>query len=65
MVQVHTDGLLQPDVRRQLASFGIKFPAGALPPISLREWSTWLTDSENHSVARRVDRSFSRVNRAH
>jgi Sugar-transfer associated ATP-grasp len=65
MVQVHTDGLLQPEVRRQLASFGIEFPEGTLPPISLREWSTWLTDSKNHSVARRVYQRFGRNNRAH
>jgi len=65
MVQVHTDGLLQPDVRRQLASFGIKFPEGTLPPISLREWSTWLTDSKNHAIARRVYERFGRTNRAY
>ena len=65
MVQVHTDGLLQPDVRRQLASFGIQFPEGTLPPISLREWSTWLTDSRNRPVGRRVYERFSRLIRAH
>jgi hypothetical protein len=54
MVQVHTEGLLQPDVRQQLASFGITFPESTLPPISLREWSTWLTDTRNHNVARRI-----------
>jgi Sugar-transfer associated ATP-grasp len=65
MVQVHTHGLLQPDVRRQLASFGIHFPEGTLPPISLREWSTWLTDSRNRPVGRRVYERFSRLIRAH
>jgi hypothetical protein len=65
MVQVHTNGLLQPDVRRQLASFGITFPEGRLPPISFREWSTWLADSKNHTVARRVYERLGRINRAH
>ena len=63
MVQVHTDGLLQPEVRGQLARFGIKFPEKTLPPISLREWSTWLTDSKNHAVARRVFERFGRNHR--
>jgi hypothetical protein len=66
MVQVHTDGLLQPDVRRQLAGFGITFPEHTLPPISLREWSTWLTDARNHGAARRILRrleSIARINR--
>jgi hypothetical protein len=38
MVQVHTRGLLQPDVREQLADFGLRFPERTLPPISLRRW---------------------------
>ncbi len=37
MVQVHTEGLLQPDVRRQLAGFEITFPENRFPSISLRE----------------------------
>jgi hypothetical protein len=65
MVQVHTNGLLQPDVRRQLAGFGIVFPEGKLPPISLREWSTWLTDARNQAAARRVYRWFGRLRRSH
>lgn len=65
MVQVHTDGLLQPDVRRQLAGFGITFPEHALPPISLREWSTWLTDARNYEIARRVYRRFGRNHHPH
>jgi Sugar-transfer associated ATP-grasp len=63
MVQVHTDGLLQPDVRQQLAGFGITFPEHTLPPISLREWSTWLTDSRNHGPARRIVRRFETIAR--
>jgi len=39
MVQVHTDGLLQPDVRAKLAHFGLTYPEGKLPPISVRGWS--------------------------
>jgi len=62
MVQVHTDGLLQPEVRRQLAPFGITFPVNTLPPISVREWSTWLTDTRGRSVAHRV---LGRLHRAH
>jgi hypothetical protein len=65
MVQVHTNGLLQPDVRRQLAGFGIVFPEGKLPPISLREWSTWLTDARNQAAARRVYRWVGRLRRSH
>ena len=38
MVQVHSRGLLQPDVRKQLAEFGLSFPEGGLPPISVRKW---------------------------
>ena len=49
MVQVHTRGLLQPDVRKQLAEFGLSFPEGRLPPISLRKWSE-----------RRMDKRLSR-----
>ena len=62
MVQVHTDGLLQPEVRQQLARFGITFPENTLPPISVREWSTWLTDVRSGSVAQRV---LGRLHRAH
>lgn len=63
MVQVHTDGLLQPHVRRQLAGFGITFPEHTLPPISLREWSTWLADARNYEIARRVYRRLGRHRR--
>jgi hypothetical protein len=63
MVQVHTDGLLQPDIRRQLESFGITFPEHTLPPISLREWSTWLTDARNYDRARRLYRRLGRNHR--
>lgn len=38
MVQVHTHGLLQPDVRQKLAEFGLQFPEGELPPFSVRQW---------------------------
>jgi hypothetical protein len=38
MVQVHTRGLLQPDVRRQLADFGLHFPEHTLPPLGFRQW---------------------------
>jgi hypothetical protein len=63
MVQVHTEGLLQPDVRQQLASFGITFPDNTLPPISLREWSIWLADTRNHVIARRIYQRFGRIYR--
>jgi hypothetical protein len=39
MVQVHTRGLLQPHVRKQLADFGLSFPERTLPPISVRKWN--------------------------
>jgi len=54
MVQVHTRGLLQPEVRKQLARFGITYPENTLPRISPREWSVWLSDTRNHSVVRRL-----------
>lgn len=38
MVQVHTEGFLQPRVREQLAHFGLTFPENNLPPFSLRDW---------------------------
>ena len=38
MVQVHTRGLLQPDVRRQLADFGLAFPEETLPPFRFQKW---------------------------
>ena len=34
-------------------------------PISLREWSTWLTDARNQAAARRVYRWFGRLRRSH
>jgi hypothetical protein len=49
MVQAHTEGLLRPEVRRQLAEFGITFPEHELPPVSwegvmevLRQARNWL-----------------------
>ena len=45
MVQVHTDGYLQPTVRQQLAHFGLTFPEDQLPPVSLRDW--WVRLREN------------------
>lgn len=44
MVQVHTDGLLQPEIRAKLAEFGLRFPEGELPSISIREWLTRLRE---------------------
>jgi len=44
MVQVHTQGYLQPAVRAELAHFGLVFPEGKLPPVSLRKWYTYLVE---------------------
>ncbi len=44
MVQVHTNGFLQPEVRRQLAHFGLTFPEGTLPSFSPRGW--WVRHRE-------------------
>ena len=38
MVQVHTNGFLQPEVRTQLAHFGLKFPEKTLPSFSPKAW---------------------------
>lgn len=46
MVQVHTQGFLQPDVRRKLAEFGMRFPEGELPPVNLRDW--WVRVREQY-----------------
>jgi len=64
MVQVHTEGLLQPDVRQQLEGFGITFPENTLPPINPRDWSIWLNDTNIHKVvARRIYKRFGRFYR--
>lgn len=38
LVQVHTQGFLQPEVREELARFGLTFPEGTLPRMNPREW---------------------------
>jgi hypothetical protein len=38
MVQVHSDGYLQPKVREQFSHFGLTFPEKTLPPINLVAW---------------------------
>jgi len=64
MVQVHTRGLLQPEVRKQLARFGITYPENTLPRISPCEWSVWLSDTRNHSVVRQLYQRLGRTRRA-
>ncbi len=49
MVQVHSHGLLQPEVRRKLADFGLVFPEGKLPPVRLRNW--WVRLKEQYRDA--------------
>ncbi len=44
MVQVHTQGYLQPAIREQLAHLGLQFPEQTLPPVSLRDWSMRLRE---------------------
>jgi hypothetical protein len=44
MVQVHTNGFLQPEVRAQLAHFGLFFPEENLPSFSPRAW--WVRHRE-------------------
>ncbi|CAA9379176.1 MAG: hypothetical protein AVDCRST_MAG93-9049, partial [uncultured Chloroflexia bacterium] len=44
MVQVHTQGYLQPAIREQLAHLGLRFPERTLPPVSLRDWSVRLRE---------------------
>ncbi|HSH78537.1 MAG TPA: sugar-transfer associated ATP-grasp domain-containing protein [Herpetosiphonaceae bacterium] len=53
MVQVHTEGYLQPAIREQLAHLGLRFPEQTLPPVSLRDWSLRLRE-------RYRDRAFHR-----
>lgn len=66
LVQVHTHGLLQPEVREQLAQFGITFPRDKMPPINLGQWRVWLRDkqsyrrSANRTLPRRLVRLFNR-----
>jgi hypothetical protein len=38
MVQVHTDGYLQPAIRSELAHYGLRFPQGSLPRFSATAW---------------------------
>jgi hypothetical protein len=49
MVQVHTTGLLQPDVRKQLEELGLTFDRDELPPINLRRWWVWFVDRQRRS----------------
>jgi hypothetical protein len=64
MVQVHTGGLLQPDVREQLAPFGLEFARDTLPPISAHRWSVWYADKQRgrrflqNTLPRRLIRLF-------
>ncbi|HSH81145.1 MAG TPA: sugar-transfer associated ATP-grasp domain-containing protein, partial [Herpetosiphonaceae bacterium] len=44
MVQVHTQGYLQPAIREQLTHLGLRFPEQTLPPVSLRDWSVRLQE---------------------
>ncbi len=50
MVQIHTHGLLQPDVRRKLAEFGLEFPEGELPPVNWRNWWVRLKEQYRHAA---------------
>jgi len=62
MVQVHTNGLLQPEARAKLAEFGLDFPQGELPRLSVRAWLTRLREQHrdnnfmypNESAMRRL-----------
>jgi hypothetical protein len=44
MVQVHTQGYLQPAVREKLAHFGLTFPEATLPPVNLHDWRVHITE---------------------
>lgn len=48
MVQVHTNGFLQPEVRAQLAHFGLAFPEETLPPFSPRAWWVRLREQSRY-----------------
>ncbi len=50
MARVHSNGLLQPPVRAKLARFGLTFPEGELPPLSLRAWSKRLKERRRLAV---------------
>lgn len=44
MVQVHTDGFLQPAIREQLSHFGLTFPENSLPSVPPGDWWTFLKE---------------------
>jgi hypothetical protein len=48
-VQVHTDGLLRPEVRRQFEEFGLTFASDKLPPVDLRRLWVWFAERERQS----------------
>lgn len=50
MVQVHSNGLLQPAVRAKLAAFGLRFPEGKLPGVSLKDWTIRLREQSRERV---------------
>lgn len=50
MVQVHSNGLLQPDVRAKLAAFGLRFPEERLPAISVKDWWVRLREQSRERV---------------
>ncbi len=58
MVQVHTRGLLNPEVREQLAQFGLTFPQEKLPSISAHEWR--LLYEERHTSRKYRNQTFPR-----
>jgi hypothetical protein len=66
MVQVHTAGLLQPAMRAKLAQFGLQFPEGRLPGVSVRAWGQRLWENsrerafERNTFPRRLARSLAR-----
>jgi hypothetical protein len=46
MVQVHTDGFLQPAIRAELAHHGLRFPEGSLPAFSVAAWWRYRQDEK-------------------
>jgi len=56
MVQVHTQGFLQPEVRAELAHFGLTFPENTLPTVSAHKWRRYLSER------RRVRQFYKRTN---
>jgi hypothetical protein len=46
MVQVHTDGYLQPAIRSELAHYGLRFPEGSLPAFSAAAWWRYRQDEK-------------------